>query len=567
VPRLSGDGTEALRMLRTSASNPAHILSTSITLDNWIEGSGGVAVSDSLRYRLSQLLGEPSLATMTSAQVFGRLGIRREGWVEAREYLRQEIQAFNRSLTIQLPAERLDTGGTTDAPTSGPAFALFASTRSTPRPLPPAFWGAVVRFDETPRPVVPAVLPLANNPNWVLISRFNNAAQGLPVGHTWGGLSYETTTSETAATGGGGLVAGRRTLASVLGAGPIEASLLADRFMGVCARQANAAACAASPGCSWSGTACTGTPTSSLAALQGPAQLLQQITGNQALTASRGQVRACMHDSATTSPTRTIRLDAFAWDDPATPTDERLYTYVVFGHEALACAIDGEQEGVPCAADSLVGAEVVLPTWSVWTSGGIAFHRTFIDDFPTVARPRDNAVPVFLVRLRDRSGSPPTGVTARSPGSFEAVTGMILPILPEGTEGYRYCTTTLINPALDLRVRDLLEMDANAHQVFAQTCAGVPQGLNIPLENELTDNSNGVENSWRHYLEMARAAADLADLQGEAVIEAGLALDARSEAAIDEIERICGVSLNLDSIQSMPNRIAGPTCTPRQRHQ
>ena len=40
---------------------------------------------------------------------------------------------------------------------------------------------------------------------------------------------------------------------------------------------------------------------------------------------------------------------------------------------------------------------------------------------------------------------------------------------------------------------------------------GVPRDLFVPLENELTSDSDPYENSWRHYLSLAKQAAMKAD--------------------------------------------------------
>jgi hypothetical protein len=67
-----------------------------------------------------------------------------------------------------------------------------------------------------------------------------------------------------------------------------------------------------------------------------------------------------------------------------------------------------------------------------------------------------------------------------------------------------------------------------------------------PLENELTEDSDPYENSWRHYLNIARRAADNADALCDRLISEGLEMDMRSEAARTEIAQLCGASVDGD---------------------
>jgi hypothetical protein len=69
---------------------------------------------------------------------------------------------------------------------------------------------------------------------------------------------------------------------------------------------------------------------------------------------------------------------------------------------------------------------------------------------------------------------------------------------------------------------------------------GVRRNDFVPLENELTSDSDPLENSWRHYLRLAREAAERADALGKDVIERGLRRDEREEAAGEVLGAICG---------------------------
>jgi hypothetical protein len=81
---------------------------------------------------------------------------------------------------------------------------------------------------------------------------------------------------------------------------------------------------------------------------------------------------------------------------------------------------------------------------------------------------------------------------------------------------------------------------------------GVPRDLIAPLENELTSDSDGYENSWRHYLTLARQAADRADSLGQQMLEYGEKQDLRREAAGEELSDICGGGASMDAVEIDP---------------
>lgn len=69
---------------------------------------------------------------------------------------------------------------------------------------------------------------------------------------------------------------------------------------------------------------------------------------------------------------------------------------------------------------------------------------------------------------------------------------------------------------------------------------GVPRDLFVPLENELTSDSDQYESSWKHYLTLAKAAAVRADDLGTKLIDVGLQRDFRREGAGEVLADICG---------------------------
>ncbi len=82
------------------------------------------------------------------------------------------------------------------------------------------------------------------------------------------------------------------------------------------------------------------------------------------------------------------------------------------------------------------------------------------------------------------------------------------------------------------------------------SCAGVPFDVKIPLENELTQASEGqdeIESSFAHYLRLAREAADRADELGSQLVQQGLEMDLRAEDAREALEDLCGGVVNVPS--------------------
>lgn len=82
-----------------------------------------------------------------------------------------------------------------------------------------------------------------------------------------------------------------------------------------------------------------------------------------------------------------------------------------------------------------------------------------------------------------------------------------------------------------------------------EDCTGLPHDYFVPLENELTSDSDSFENSWKHYLSLAELAAARADELGQELVAKGLERDFRREAAGEEIGQICGELGALDDFE------------------
>ncbi len=88
---------------------------------------------------------------------------------------------------------------------------------------------------------------------------------------------------------------------------------------------------------------------------------------------------------------------------------------------------------------------------------------------------------------------------------------------------------------------------------------GVPRDFFVPLENELTSDSDEFEDSWKHYLDLARQAASKTDELGQEIIRIGLEKDLRREAAGEELANICGDFAALDKITVEDGEISAPS--------
>ncbi len=86
----------------------------------------------------------------------------------------------------------------------------------------------------------------------------------------------------------------------------------------------------------------------------------------------------------------------------------------------------------------------------------------------------------------------------------------------------------------------------------------VPRDFFVPLENELTSDSDEFEDSWRHYLDLARQAATKTDELGQEIIRLGLEKDLRREAAGEELADICGDFAALDKTTVADGEVSAP---------
>ena len=204
---------------------------------------------------------------------------------------------------------------------------------------------------------------------------------------------------------------------------------------------------------------------------------------------------------------------------------------VVSGLDALRCAVTGTVHGADCDIEDEVWPAGATDTTS-WPERAEVTKWTA----PSSTTP---VTEVYLLRV-DRNDAgfaiayrPIVG--ARVPTSVGCLD---LPIVPVADNA----AAALVTPEADDMGRSV--------GLAATSCAGIPSSQRIPLEDELTNDGDGFESSWRHYLTLARNAAEQADRLGEAVIENGLDVERRVEVATAELQSICGGAVDVDFLSN-----------------
>jgi hypothetical protein len=215
---------------------------------------------------------------------------------------------------------------------------------------------------------------------------------------------------------------------------------------------------------------------------------------------------------------------------------------VVLGLDGAKCVSTGTIDQAACnPADYLVELPAPGPLdgrMSDLTGG------TIVKDLATMKLPNNASAPIpvpgwiFLLRQKNKS-SPWTVLTGAETGAapnnqFIDVQGftrrIFAPIAAEGVSSLDQIMESSQLASVD---------DCSRPQ---DSCAGLPVTMFPPLESEVNGDQSSLpyERSWKKYLDEARQAADTADQLGREVVQAGLAMDQRREAAIEELRNLCG---------------------------
>ncbi len=455
VPRPGSEVSAAIGVLRRTAPPPSELL-----LDGSIDGF----VQEHVQPRLAILDADTELGGLATANdVYAHLGISRDGFLGAREYLRSEIHAFDRQ-DVDAPAIALPGEGWSDD-----HFDRSAALASPPQLPSDAYYGAAWGFSR---------------------------AQFLP-GDPLGSIAVPF--------GGWREVGGQL---------PSYASLIDGYVTGLTRLLA----------ASGSGFGSEATRVRELIALQLA----------DADTLRPGRVDACYYYGGGGSAD-SIYLRVFGRFGSPQELE------VVRGHAGLQCATLGTVEGAPCElADYLHVAPSHLEFDGPVPAAGAGFpeffERTVRDYNVPPSTALTNATQLFVVSRR--------AGTAGDEGDWDVFGGVTLPVPTSGATGWRYCVHAPVVPDAWAAAKGLFGSSPDHCGESARRCGGVQWDQRLPLENELTSDGDAIESSWRHYLSLAANAAALSDELGEEVIRAGLEMDLRAEAAVGELSRLCGVSLN-----------------------
>ncbi len=532
-PPLSRNGQQALDMVRAAAMHPAFIDPTT-SIDAFLIGGGFLMAPDDsscLGYRLGRIYDNPALieaaADDDGDELLRVLGLDRAAVAEARAWVDEEIRAFDRprgSLIMSpggwnrpartLPPEALRDGTTSD-------FPLYSAVRLPPQPRLPAYWSSVVRYDTTLAPSGTTSLA----PTWLSATPTSG---GLPQGATWG-VTDAGTVGRVVLTRNSG-----RTVASLREDAVLRARSLIRNV----------------------------TNAGSSLALRNARDVLAQIVpeglggdGTGATDGSGdsdgsllGRARLC-----TRAAQYRIEIDLAASGITSADGIE-----VVLGSEGLDCSVLGTIDGVECSATDL---STLMPTQTTpfSPSGGVPFPSRFGVTLPMPLAQNGPIAGTYLAYVVRRA---PLLDADRAPGQYEPLIGFTFQSVPTGNSR---CMGAPISPDLEARVAELVGATPSDPARSEINCTGLPEDLQLPLENELLGDSFPEESSWRTFLATAESSAAEADALGEEVIRVGLEMDLRAEREADELERLCGVRLNLsslfDSFPAATVNATGGTCS------
>lgn len=533
---LSAAGARALDQYRAAAISPSRIAdTTSFDVDAIVYG-GGANFCHSVRARVALMSGRIELLEASSpAAYYDLVAIPRDAFVEAREYLFHEQRAFDRSATHPLPVESLADGQGTDdillppgdysEAGSGCSFELFASTRNPPHQPPPVFWTALLRYDSTPQSLSLSSLPASSTgPQWFWgVSPSTPNARLLPAGSTYG---VENTTGGVgvlpAAVATGQPNTNGFTQLAMLSSIADRSQRAIDRLRALPAPREGAVLAE-----------------ETLGAVLG--DIGRGRLGDTSSLGIAGRSRACVLGKDV--QTATIRVDI---DVPEVTAADLI---LVTRHESLDCAVYGTIERSNC-----LPSHIDVPT-TTWTSSSVAPGAlTASIDVPLslwgASGPAADVQTVYVLRRRP-------GIVGNQPGGFVEITGWAL-AKPTATSSptYLFCDSLPISPGtFRWGAEQIMPSETNA-AMQATTCAGMNiDSFRMPLENELTDDLDGRESSWSHYLRLAQAASQQSDALAETLIDEGLQMDLRAEAAVDAIEQICGVRIDVSPTERIPSSL------------
>jgi len=268
-----------------------------------------------------------------------------------------------------------------------------------------------------------------------------------------------------------------------------------------------------------------------------------QTTAQQTYALIRDQVPLrlvmCMQADGPTSATE-IQLRVYGND--LDPEQFELW----WDSEGLECALRGSLYGVPCDLDAV--RITTTPTAGLGAESGREGYIEWVvepSDLPGSPSTIAAGEQIYISQWvgTDRNRRVVVAAVDTEPGPDLDLESC-----------YRYAVLPAGTAVMNRLERALAASPSNCSRP-ATTCAGVPFDVRLPLEDELTEASEGrddIESSFTHYLRLARSAADEADRLGEELVRTGLEMDLRAEAAADELQSLCGVPVSASSFPSDP---------------
>lgn len=223
---------------------------------------------------------------------------------------------------------------------------------------------------------------------------------------------------------------------------------------------------------------------------------------------------------------------------------------LVQGVKGLKCVLNGSIDGAACdpshyAIDLNAVAAYSTTADSRMTdlSGGyLSALLTSIPQKDSPAHPITVEHTVYVIRTAD--GAPAAfGGVVPMPGTLN------LPGAPESSWPTGISATrAVITPAggtLEQVLQNAVTPNSDDCSKALTTCAGLPSDLWPPLESEIVGEPSGqpFEQSWKHYLGLAKDAAAEADRLGEELLGQGLQMDLRREEMQAKLEELCGADI------------------------
>jgi hypothetical protein len=221
---------------------------------------------------------------------------------------------------------------------------------------------------------------------------------------------------------------------------------------------------------------------------------------------------------------------------------------VVAGEDALECAVSGTIEGAACDLASLNVYKLDQPATTMVGFSNAAGSTEMGGLDPSLAAQR-------LYLLQPQIPGAPL-----RPGSFRALLGFDFRV--RAVTSQEGCDDVPIVPAAVVGAAKALEPNRSWCARSELTCADTRFDERLPLEDELAQDNDNIESSWKHYLTLARQAADEADLLGQQYVQAGIEglrrqeeVDLRAQqqqekaaAELESVQKICGTTADITSL-------------------